>query len=97
MTLTNLLDTRLTRCLILLLGVTVTSAAVPIPELMVKPTRAAPTAEQQLAQLQQQVQSLQAQLAALQAIVKITPASTPGQEPTVNISAGVIFCAHRTI
>jgi hypothetical protein len=90
MTKANLLDARLTRCLIILLGVTVTSAAVPVPELMVRPTIAAPTTEQQLAQLQQQVQTLQAQLAALQAIVQITPASTAGQEPTVRISAGAI-------
>jgi hypothetical protein len=90
MTRPNLLDARLTRCLILLLGVTVTSAAVPILELAVRPTIAAPTTEQQLAQLQQQVQSLQAQLAALQAIVQITPAGTAGQEPTVKIVAGTV-------
>lgn len=90
MTKIKLLDARLARCLILLLGVTVTSAAVPIPELAVRPTIAAPTTEQQLAQLQQQVQALQAQLAALQAIVQITPASTAGQEPNVTIAAGDI-------
>ncbi len=87
---TNLLDARSMRCLILVLGVTVTSAAVPIPELTVRSTIAAPAAEQQLAQLQQQVQSLQAQLAALQAIVQITPASTAGQEPNVTIAAGAV-------
>ena len=87
MTTTNLLDARLTRCLILLLGVTVTSAAVPIPELTVRAKIAAPTAEQQLAQLQQQVQSLQAQLTVLQAVVQITPASLAGQEPSVTIAA----------
>ena len=83
----RLLDARLTRCLILLLGVTATSAAVPIPELIVRTVVPAPTTEQQLAQLQQQVQSLQAQLTALQAIVQITPASTAGQEPAVTIKA----------
>jgi hypothetical protein len=94
----NLLDARLTRCLILLLGVTVTSAAVPIPELTVRSTIAAPAAEQQLAQLQQQVQSLQAQLAALQAIVQVTPASTAGQEPNVTIAAGdVTLRASKTL
>jgi alkyl hydroperoxide reductase subunit AhpF len=86
----NLLHGRLVRCLILLLGGTVTGAAVPIPELTVRTVVPAPTTEQQLAQLQQQVQSLQAQLAALQAIVKITPASTAGQEPTVKIEAGTV-------
>ena len=90
MTKTSPLHGRLIRCLILVLGVTVTSAAVPIPELTVRPTIAAPTAEQQLAQMQQQIQSLQSQLAALQAIVQITLASTAGQEPTVKIVAGTI-------
>jgi hypothetical protein len=101
MTKPNLLDARLTRCLILLLGVTVTGAAVPIPELTVRSTIAAPAAEQQLAQLQQQVQSLQslqAQLAALQAIVQVTPASTAGQEPNVTIAAGdVTLRASKTL
>ena len=87
MTITNLLDAQLTRCLILMLAITVTSAAVPIPELTVRATIAAPIAEKQLAQLQQQVQALQAQLAALQAIVRITPASAAGQEPSVTIAA----------
>jgi hypothetical protein len=98
MTKIKLLDARLARCLIVLLGVTVTSAAVTIPELIVRPTIAAPTTEQQLAQLQQQVQSLQAQLAALQAIVQITPASTAGQEPNVTIAAGdVTLRASKTL
>jgi hypothetical protein len=89
MTISNLLDARLARCLIVMLGVTVTSAAVPIPELMVRPVIpvVAPTTEQQLAQLQQQVQALQAQLTVLQAVVQITPASTAGQEPSVTIAA----------
>jgi hypothetical protein len=86
----NLPYTPLTLYLILLLGVTITNAAVPIPELTLRPAipQVAPTTEQQLSQLQQQLQSLQAQLAALQAVVQIAPASAAGQEPTVTIVAG---------
>ena len=86
----TLISVRRIRCLVLLLGVTVTGAAVPIAELMVRPVPAAPTVEQQLAQLQQQLQSLQAQLAAMQAIVQVTPSSTAGQEPNLTIAAGNI-------
>jgi hypothetical protein len=88
------------RYLVLLLGVTVTGAAVPVTELTVRPEAraAAPTTEQQLLRLQQQVQTLQAQLTAMQAIVQITPASTAGQEPRVAIAAGnVVLRASKNL